>query len=82
MFQAYVVVGNKKNTDYISANPYIMEISDDKLFLKEIEKEDITGLVYFLIEELSPKEICVFKDFITAIGVDGIIKIRQDSLKK
>ena len=82
MFQAYVVVGNKKHVDIISANPYTMVIDNDKLFLREIDKENVTGLVYFLIEELSPKEICLFKDFITAIGVDGVIRTKQKTLKK
>lgn len=82
MFQAFVAVGSKKYTNIIEANPYIMEIADDKLFLREIDKEDATGLVYYLIEELSPKEICILKDNITAIGVDEIIRTLPKTFKK
>ena len=77
MFQAYVLVSNAKNTDLIDANPYIIEMDDNNLYLKEINKDEASGLVYYLIEELSPKEICIFKDYITVVGVDEVIKLRR-----
>lgn len=82
MFQAYVAIGSKKHTNVISANPYIMEIYEDKLYLKEIDKDEAPSLVYYLIEELNPKEICILKDYITAIGVDEIIRTLPKTLRK
>ena len=77
MFQAYVLVSNAKNTNLIEANPYIIELNNNNLCLREINKDDANGLIYYLIEELSPKEICLFKDYITVVGVDEIIKLRR-----
>ena len=82
MIQAYVAVGSKKHIDLVEANPYTMVARNQKLYLQEIDKEDVNGLAFYMLDELTPEEIYLFKDSITVVGVDFVIKLRQNKLKK
>ena len=82
MFQAYVAVGFRKHLDLVEANPYVMEVNNNNFYLKEIDKENADGLVYYLLDELKPEEIYLFKDAITVVGVNAIIRQRKHLLKK
>lgn len=82
MFQAYVAVGLNKHLDLIHSNPYRMIINNQKLFLQEITKEEANGVLFYMLDELTPEEIFLFKDSLTVVGVNGIIKLRNNTLKK
>ena len=82
MFQAYVVIATKKQANLVDASPYTMVIRNGDLFLEEISKEDIQGVFYYLLEELTPSEIYLFRDSITVVGVNSIIRQRKLTLKK
>ena len=79
MFQAYVAVTNSKHVKLVDANPYIIAADDNGIYLKEIDKEDANGLVFYLLSELDPKEVYLFRESLTVIGVNGIINTRTDS---
>lgn len=79
MFAAYVIIGNKEYTKRINTNPYVIQVEGNDLYLKEISKDDADGLVYYLIDELSPEEIYKFKEHITVIGINDIIRLRKDN---
>ena len=78
MFQAYVAIANSKHVKFVDANPYIIDADGKEIYLKEINKEDANGLVFYLLSELNPKEVYLFRESLTVIGVNGIIKTRTD----
>ena len=82
MFQAYVAIGSKKHIELVDANPYTMVISNQNLYLQEVNKEEADGLLFFMLEELTPKEIYLFKDSITVVGVNDVIRLRKKTLTK
>lgn len=82
MFQAYVAVGFKKHVNLINANPYTIAVNDQNIYLQEITKEEANGLVFYMLEELTPEEIFLFKDSLTVIGVNGVVKLRKNTLNK
>ena len=82
MLKVYVAAATKKQVDLINANPYVVSVRGKDLYLQEIDKENANGLVFYMLDELTPEEIYFFKDYITAIGVNDIIKLRKRDLTK
>ena len=81
MFQAYVAVGSKKHIDLVKANPYTAVVINQEIYLQEIGKEEANGVFFYMLDELTPQEIYLFKDSITVIGVDDILKLRKNNSK-
>lgn len=82
MIQAYVAIGFKKHVNLINANPYTMVVYNGNLYLQEINKEDADGLVYYMLDKLTPEEIYLLKDSITVVGVCSVINLVKNTLKK
>ena len=83
MIEVYAVLVEKDRLDMLSANPYELQINyDGYIRLVETTKEELEGLAYIPIEELSYKEMNSFDNNIVIVHVNEIIKKDKKVKKK
>ena len=75
MIEVYAVLVEKDRLDMLSASPYELQINwDGYIRLVETTKEELKGLAYIPIEELSYKEMSSLEDNIVIVHVNEIVK--------
>ena len=75
MIEVCAVLVEKDRLDMLSASPYELQINwDGYIRLVETTKEELKGLAYIPIEELSYKEMSSLEDNIVIVHVNEIVK--------
>ncbi len=75
MIEVCAVLVEKDRLDMLSASPYELQINwDGYIRLVQTTKEELKGLAYIPIEELSYKEMSSLEDNIVIVHVNEIIK--------
>ena len=75
MIEVCAVLVEKDRLDMLSASPYELQINwDGYIRLVQTTKEDLKGLAYIPIEELSYKEMSSLEDNIVIVHVNEIVK--------
>ena len=82
MIEVYAVLVEKDRLDMLSASPYELQINyDGYIRLVETTKEELTGLAYIPLEELSYEELNNLENNIVIVHVNEIIR-KNDKVKK
>lgn len=83
MIEVYAVLVEKDRLDLISASPYELQINyDGYIRLVETTKEELKGLAYIPLEEVSYKEMSSLDNNIVIVHVNEIVKKDKKTKKK